>query len=280
MERAIRWDGEPFAGATLLVTRDQGYGDAIAFARYLPAVKARGGRVILETAPALAPLFAQLTAIDELRVVDEATIHADPIDLHIPIWGLPGALRTELDTIPAAVPYLHPAPERRARWRRVLAGTARRRIGIVWAGNPDHRNDHHRSCRLDDFAPLGGIDGVAWFGLQHGAQGARRGCGTLEIEPLGPRIADFADTAAIVRELDLVITVDTAVAHLAGALGTPVWTLLPYAPDWRWLRERHDSPWYPTMRLFRQPRPGDWAAVIAAVGQALQSLLVTAPLAV
>ena len=144
------------------------------------------------------------------------------------------------------------------------------RVGIVWAGNPDHGNDGRRSLPLDDFSVLGDIEDIAWFGLQKGRDEERRSSGSLVVEPLGAEIADFADTAAIVAQLDLVVAVDTAIAHLAGALGTPVWTLLPFAADWRWLLERTDSPWYPTMRLFRQPVRGDWASVINAVAREIR----------
>jgi len=150
---------------------------------------------------------------------------------------------------------------------------ARLRVGIAWSGNPnpDSANDR-RACRLEDFAALGAIDGVAWFSLQKGRDEERRSCGSLSLDPLGAEIGDFADTAAILTELDLVISIDTAIVHLAGSMGKPVWTLLPFAPDWRWLLERGDSPWYPTMRLFRQPRAGDWTSVFAQVAHNLRAL--------
>jgi hypothetical protein len=151
---------------------------------------------------------------------------------------------------------------------------ARLRVGIVWAGNPnpDNANDHRRACRLEDFAALGAVDEIAWFGLQKGRGEERRSCGSLTLDPLGAEIGDFGDTAAILTHLDLVISIDTAIVHLAGAMGKPVWTLLPFASDWRWMLERGDSPWYPTMRLFRQPRAGDWASVFAQVALNLRAL--------
>jgi hypothetical protein len=256
----------------LLITREQGFGDAIQMVRYLPAVKALGGHVVLEVFPALVSLFAGLPGVDELRVVDDVTSYVDDVDLYIPLMALPRAFGTDLATIPAPIPYL-PAPgERVERWRPRLQSAARLRVGIVWSGNPSHANDHRRSCRFEDFAALGAIDGIAWFGLQRGHDAERRSCGPLTLEPLGAEIGDFADTAAILTHLDLVISVDTSIVHLAGAMGKPVWTLLPFSPDWRWMIERSDSPWYPTMRLFRQPRIGDWASVFAEVAGELRAL--------
>ena len=144
------------------------------------------------------------------------------------------------------------------------------RVGIEWAGFPDHANDHRRSCRFEDFAALGEIGGIAWFGLQKDRDEQRQSCGALTIDPLGPEIATFADAAAVLSHLDLLIAVDTASVHLAGALGRPVWTLLAFTPDWRWLLDRSDSPWYPTMRLFRQQRAGDWGSVFTQVRAALR----------
>jgi hypothetical protein len=256
----------------LLVTREQGFGDAIQMARYFPALKARGGTVAVEIAPALAPLFATAPGIDELFVVTDAVEPRADIDVHIPLLGLPGAFRTDLASIPSGVPYLHADPAKIARWSSRLAGDARLRVGIAWAGSPGHVDDRHRSCRLSDFEPLARVEGVAWFGLQKGRDEDLRESGALRLEPLGPEIEDFADTAAIMTALDLVISVDTATAHLAGALGRPVWTLLPVVPHWSYLLEREDSPWYPTMRLFRAQLPGDWPGVFRNVERALRAL--------
>ena len=271
LDRVPLWSGEEFADRELLITPDQGFGDAIQMVRYLPTVKARGGRVVLEVRGPLRALFADLPGVDELRVQTDSTQRANDPDLHIPLFGLPRALGTDLDSIPAQVPYLWPEPERVERWRPRLVRSARLRVGIAWAGHPGNDHDRCRSVRLEDFAVLGEIEGIAWFGLQKGRDEERRFCGSLMLDPLGSEISDFADTAAIIAELDLVIAVDTSVVHLAGALGQTVWTLLPFAPDWRWLLARDDSPWYPTMRLFRQPTAGDWAAVFADVGRALRT---------
>jgi tetratricopeptide (TPR) repeat protein len=272
-DRVTLWNGETFAGRKLVITLDQGFGDAIQMARYLPTVKARGGRVVLEVQPALFPLFADLPGVDELRVAGAGAALADDVDLQVPLLGLPRALATDLGSIPAPIPYLRARPERIERWRPRLKSPAPLRVGIVWAGNPDHWVDRRRSVRLEDFAAaLGSIDGIAWFGLQKGRDEERRSCGSFTLDPLGAEIGDFADTAAILAQLDLVIAVDTSIVHLAGAMGKPVWTLLPFVPDWRWLLARHDSPWYPTMRLFRQPTAGDWASVFAAVVHELRTV--------
>jgi tetratricopeptide (TPR) repeat protein len=273
LDRATLWNGEAFAGRQLLITRDQGFGDAIQMARYFPAVKARGGRVVLEALPALVPLFEGLPGIDELRVVGDAAIIRDDVDLYIPITVLPRAFGTDLTSIPAPIPYLRASDERVERWRGRMERPAHLRVGIVWAGFPGNVDDRHRSVRLEDFATLGSVDGIAWFGLQKGRDEERLSCGPLTINPLGADIRDFADTAAILTHLDLVISVDTAIVHLAGAMGKPVWTLLPFVPDWRWMTERRDSPWYPTMRLFRQPCAGDWASVFAEVTRELRALI-------
>jgi tetratricopeptide (TPR) repeat protein len=281
LDRLPLWAGESFAGRQLVITRDQGFGDAIQMVRYLPAVKARGGRVALHTLPALAPLFAQLADVDELRVVDGGGQIEAADDLHIPLLGLPGALGTELASIPAPIPYLHAPPERITRWSARLARAcpepdAAVRVGIVWAGDTTHASDHHRSVAFEQLAPLARVPGIAWFGLQKCRDEERRSFGAVTLEPLGAEIVDFADTAAILEHLDLVISVDTAIVHLAGAMGKPVWTLIAFAPDWRWLLARDDSPWYPTMRIFRQPRAGDWEAVVAVVARELAAFVARA----
>jgi tetratricopeptide (TPR) repeat protein len=269
-DRATLWNGEAFAGRQLLITREQGFGDAIQIVRYLPAIKARGGRVVLETPPALAALFEGLPGLDELRIVQDGASPPGDVDLQVPLLGIPGALATDLHSIPAPIPYLRAPADRIERWRGRLECSARLRVGIVWAGNSRHADDGRRSARLEDFAPLGAFADIAWFGLQKGRDEERRSCAGFTFDPLGADIGDFADSAAILSRLDLVIAVDTAIVHLAGAMGKPVWTVLAHVPDWRWMIGRGDSPWYPTMRLFRQPRPGDWASVFAAVARELQ----------
>lgn len=272
LDRVPLWNGEPFAGRRLLITRDQGFGDAIQMARYFPAVKALGGEVIVEALPPLLSLLRGHDGIDELRAAADAPVIDPAIDLHVPLLGLPRALRTTADAIPAPIPYLDAPAELVARWRPRMARPGRLRVGLVWSGNAGHATDHHRSLPFEELAPLAALAGIAWFALDKGPQAASRSCGALVLEPLGPQIRDFGDTAAILTQLDLVIAVDTAVAHLAGALGRPVWTLLAFAPDWRWRTGRSDSPWYPSMRLVRQPAPGAWAPVIAEVGAHLRDV--------
>lgn len=271
-----RWQGEPLGGRSLLVGWEAGLGDMIQMVRYLPLLKARGaGRLGLLCHPALLPLFAGMAAVDEVFAVD-AALPAAGWDCWVPPFSLPLHFATRIETIPAALPYLHPDPARVARWRAAIPAGGLR-VGLAWKGNPRFENDADRSLPgLAALAPLAAVPGVRFFSLQQGA-GADEAANPppgLQLTDLGGAIGDFADTAAIVACLDLVICVDTAVAHLAGALGKPCWVLLPdYMTDWRWLKERTDSPWYPrAMRLFRQSRMGDWESVVAAVATALGAL--------
>ena len=262
------WDGAALGGRTILLHAEQGLGDTLQFIRYAPLVKQSGGRVLLECQAPLAPL------LETVRGVDQVIPAGSPLpdfDVQAPLLELPQIFGTALATIPAEVPYLAGDPKRVARWRRKIVRPGKRAIGLVWAGNPAHTNDRNRSLPLSCFAPLARLPGVRLFSLQKGPQAAELLAppAGLRLRDLGQELADFAETAAAILNLDLVITADTAVAHLAGALARPVWTLLPFAPDWRWLLDRADSPWYPTMRLFRQPRPRDWAAAIEKVREAL-----------
>ncbi|MBR0715433.1 tetratricopeptide repeat protein [Bradyrhizobium liaoningense] len=265
------WLGEPLAGRTLLLFAEFGLGDALQFVRYLPMVGTMGGKIILQVQPALAAL---------LRTMTDATVIArgeplPPFDLQLPLMSLPLVFGTTLDTIPAEVPYLQPDPAKLARWRSALDGVTALKVGVVWAGNPRHKGDHQRSLPAEAVLPRLVTPGVQLYSLQKeprpsdvpvlSALGA-------DIVDLAPALGDFADTAAAVAALDLVIAVDTSVAHLAGALGRPVWMLLPYALDWRWLRDREDSPWYPTMRLYRQEKPQAWDGVLTRVSAELARL--------
>jgi tetratricopeptide (TPR) repeat protein len=263
------WDSSPLDGRRILLHAEQGLGDTIQFLRYSPLVRRAGGRVIVECQPPLAELARTAAGVDE---VVEAGSRLPGFEVHAPLLSLPRLLGTGRENIPARVPYLSVAGAYRETWRKRLAPDGRRRVGLVWAGNPNHADDRRRSVSLDAFAPLGSVEGVRWYGLQHGpcACEAQSPPAGLELEDLSRETADFRDLAAAMLELDLVISVDTSAAHLAGALARPVWVLLPYLPDWRWLTAREDSPWYPTMRLFRQPRPGDWAAVFERVREALE----------
>jgi len=254
-----QWDGSPLAGRTLLVVCEQGFGDAIQFVRYLPLLAAQGGRVVLECRPELVPLFRTLPGIAEVHAAGGV---APRFDTFCYLLSLPHLLGTELSSIPAVGPYLAADPGRCASWSARLARDHRLRVGVVWAGSAGYKNDRNRSLSAAHLAPLGELPDVRLYSLQ---LGATRGGDELHAVDLAPEIRDFADTAAIIMNLDLVVAVDTAVAHLAGALGKPVWVMLPKGNDWRWLRQRCDSPWYPTMRLYRQAQAGEWHGVLERI---------------
>jgi len=266
-----QWHGEDLQGRTILLHAEQGFGDTIQFIRYLPMVLAKGGKVILEIPDDLKPLVGQ---IDGMIAMVSRGQPLPPFDLHCPLLSLPLAFGTTLANVPAPRAYLRAPPERVAPWRAHLTRGEAPRVGLVWSGKPTHKNDHNRSIALARLAPLLLKPGFQFVSLQKEIRDADRAA--LRKFPallrLDDALADFADTAAVVAALDLVITVDTAVAHLAGAMGKPVWILLPAIGDWRWLLERDDSPWYPSARLFRQPHIGDWGSVIARVGRELAAL--------
>jgi Flp pilus assembly protein TadD len=268
------WDGAPLPGGTLLLIADQGFGDSIQFCRYIPWVCARCPQVVVVADPLMHPLIRQThPALELVGRWDRCP----PFAAYCPLSGLPRLHGTTLDTIPNKVPYLHADPARTAAWRARLQDLLQpgiRRIGIVWAGRPTHNNDLNRSMGLSAFAPIAALDGISLVSLQKGParSAVANYFGHAALLNLGAEIVDFVDTMAIIENLDLVVTVDTAVAHFAGAIGKPVWILLPYAPDWRWLLERSDSPWYPTARLYRQPSPGDWDSVVRRVAAALCEL--------
>ncbi len=261
------WQGEPIREQTLFLHAEQGFGDAIMYARFLPEVRRRASRVILECRPELKTFFTHCAVADVVIAYDETI---PPFDYFSSVASLPGIFGTVLDTIPHETPYLKisateilpPAP----------AGLLK--VGVVWAGNPLHHNDAARSMRFEDFAPILLVPGVAFYSLQlpvraQDEAGFRSLANVVEVSG---RFKSFLETAAIVAQLDLVIAVDTAMAHLAGALGRPVWTLLPFAPDWRWMLNREDTPWYPNMRLFRQKQRGEWQPVVARVAEELGRL--------
>jgi tetratricopeptide (TPR) repeat protein len=265
------WDGSAPAGKTLLVYPEQGLGDAVQFARYATTLAAAGARCVIRCPEVLAPLFASIPGVAQISRDGEPL---PAYDAHLPLLSLPRVFGTTAQSIPAAVPYLAVAEARRAAVRATLAQSAtKRRIGLCWAGNPSHGNDRHRSIALMTFASLFALPGTAWFSLQQGEPAAHIAAtrGAENVVPL-PEGTPLVDTAALLAELDLVIAVDTSIAHLAGALARPAWVLLPFAPDWRWQLGRDDSPWYPTLRLFRQSRPRDWPSVIARVKTELEAL--------
>jgi Flp pilus assembly protein TadD len=257
------WDGTPMPGKTLLLVGEQGRGDAIQFARYAKLVRPRVGRLLLRCRPALRDLLATQPNFDAVVSEDEPIPQSDAF---LPIMSLMHVLGTTLDTIPAEVPYLHADPMRVRRFAARLTGD-HLKIGIVWAGIAGHTNDRHRSMSLATLTPLLDVSGAHFVSLQVAPRAAelRESAFAEKVIDLAPDLVDFADTAAALSQLDLLISVDTAVAHLAGALGLPAWVLLPFNADWRWLRDRDDSPWYPTLRLYRQDASFAWAPVIERV---------------
>jgi tetratricopeptide (TPR) repeat protein len=266
------WLGEtPLDGRTILLHAEQGLGDAIQFLRYLPLVAAQAAKVVLEVQ---APLKALLGGVSGIEGVSTIVVRGEKLpdfDCHCPLVSLPLAFKTRLDTIPATVPYVAAAEDRVIKWRQRLPRSRMRRIGIAWAGNPAFRGDQPRSIGLARFSPLLCASGVEFLSLQRDLREGDRDL--LRRHPhvvqLGDAIADFADTAALLSLVDLVISSDTSLVHLAGAMGKPVWVLLQYDADWRWLIGRNDSPWYPTARLFRQPEIDDWESVVARVAEEL-----------
>lgn len=270
-----QWRGEPGNGRTLLLWAEQGLGDTLQFARYVPMARALDWRVVLEVPPALHRLLATM---DSGVTMIASGGPLPPFDAHSPLLSLPRALGTTMATIPAAGPYLRAEDRRRAEWRGRLPGGGCR-VGIVWQGNPAGGIDHGRSYPLACAAPLVRVPGVRLISLQrlHGLDQLGRLPPAMTVETLGDELDAsgdaFLDTAAVAMELDLIVTSDTAVAHLAGALGRPVWLVLRATPDWRWLLDRDDSPWYPTMRLFRQAAPGDWDGVFARVAAELAAVV-------
>ena len=263
-----RWNGEPAVGKRILVQAEQAYGDTIQFVRYIPLLSARGIKVVLENH--LTPLSTLLLSLKGLDGVVNDGAGDSACAAVIPLLSLPGLLSTTLDTIPDHVPYLAPSPEKRAIWRARLAADTHLKVGICWAGRrfPDQR----RSIPPALLAPLGNLRHISWYSLQVDESGGKEGTANpaLPFIDLTGHIRDFEDSAALITSLDLVITIDSAVAHLAGSLAVPTWILLPFAPDWRWMLDRNDTPWYPAARLFRQPHPGAWNAVIADVVAKLQ----------
>jgi tetratricopeptide (TPR) repeat protein len=259
------WLGvEPLEGKTILLHAEQGFGDAIQFVRYAPLVAARGGKVVLEVPAPLLALFAGVAGV--ARVIGRGE-ELPAFDCHCPLLSLPLAFKTRLATIPATVPYLSASEDRVSKWKQRLPESGARRIGIAWAGNPNFKGDQTRSIGLAGLSPLLSLAGLELVALQRDLRDGDRDI--LQSHPrvthLGDALEDFGDTAAVVSAVDLVVSSDTAVAHLAGALGKPVWVLLQHVADWRWLLDRQDSPWYPTARLFRQPKIGDWESVVRQV---------------
>jgi tetratricopeptide (TPR) repeat protein len=267
------WDGAALEGKTILLHAEQGLGDTLHFVRYAPLVKERGGTVVVECQKSLLRLLARTPGVDRLAGAGEPLA---PFDVHAPLLSLPAVFQTSQETIPGGVPYVFADPALEERWRAELGKLPGFKIGISWQGNPRHKRDRERSFALRELARVARLPGVTLISLQKGVgaeQLASLGS-EMQVVDLGPNLDEeagpFMDTAAIMKSLDLVLTSDTATAHLAGTLGVPVWVALAFSPDWRWMLEREDSPWYPSMRLFRQPRPGDWAAVFERIQNELK----------
>jgi Flp pilus assembly protein TadD len=271
-----RWQGEALTGKSVLIGYEPGHGDMIQYCRYATVLKAQGaGAITLVCHPGLKVLFASLAGVDTILSFDDPL--PDGFDFWTPPLSIPHYCKTRPDSIPATIPYLR-AESNRVEKMAALLPRGGLRVGLVWKGNPNFENDADRSLpSLAVLAPLGAIGGVSFISLQKGAgeDEAMHPPAGLDLMPLGAQLTDFADTAAVIASLDLVICVDTAVAHLAGALAKPCWVMLPdYRTDWRWMTERTDSPWYPgVMRLFRQTTMGDWSPVVAEVADSLKALV-------
>ena len=264
------WEGQDLAGQSILLYGEQGLGDVIQYARYAPLVAEGGARVVVACKPRLIGLLRRIPGINKVVPDDQPP---PPTDWYCSLLDVPAVWGHDVDSIPAACPYLPP----RVRETPVLPPSRQFRAGIVWAGNPTQKQDRRRSCRLEDFAPLFDLPGAAFVSFQVGppARQLSEGWRGLVHDP-GDALTTLEATADALMEVDLVITIDTMLAHLAGALGRPVWTLLASAPDMRWMLDRADTPWYPTMRLFRQPKPNDWAGVFREVRSELEALLARA----
>jgi hypothetical protein len=271
-----RWDGSDLAGRTILLHREQGIGDLVQFVRYAMLVKQRGGKVIVECPSQLIRLCSSCLGVDS--VIAAGSTLPD-FDVQAPLMSLPGILGRNLATVPATVPYLLAEDDLIQKWRLLMKDAEGFKIGIAWQGNPRYRKDRHRSIPLARFAPLARVDGVRLISLQKGP-GVEQ-LGTLsKLFPvtdfggeLDTKSGAFMDTAAIMKNVDLVVTSDTSIAHLAGALGVRVWVALSKVADWRWLLDREDSPWYPTMRLFRQTKLGDWDTVFQRIACEVKKLI-------
>lgn len=263
------WDGSPLGGGTILLHAEQGFGDAIQFVRYAPFVAQCGGAVVIECHPQLVSLFQ---SVEGVRVVVPFGGALPPISCQAPLLSLPRIFGTSLKTIPSHCPYISVPEGYRKKWAEIMFGySAGLRVGLAWAGK--QFPDPLRSCRLSELALLG-REGITFFSLQlgDGAEQIYNVPAYMNVVDLTHHITDFADTAALMEQLDVIISVDTSVVHLAGSLGKPTYVMLPYAPDWRWLRERSDSPWYPSMNLFRQQKVGDWGQVIGEMRSALKGV--------
>jgi tetratricopeptide (TPR) repeat protein len=264
------WNGSDITGKTLLIHSEQGFGDTLQFIRYASLVAERGAKVIVQCPRELVSLLRSVEGIWTVIAFGE---ELPEFDVHCPLLSLPFIFGTTIETVPSKIPYIIADPLSVQRWEGELLNDKERiKIGLVWAGGAKNKNDKHRSLLLTEFTSLAGFEDIIFYSLQKGDAAIQ-----TSTVPEGMRLIDyteeledFSDTAALIQNIDLIISVDTAVAHLAGALGKPVWTLLPFVPDWRWMLNREDTPWYPTMRLFRQPSPGNWESVMQKLRMVLR----------
>jgi tetratricopeptide (TPR) repeat protein len=263
-----QWDGSNLDGQTILLHSDAGLGDAIHSLRYVPMVADRGGKIVVECQKELHCLVRRLKGVSDVVTAADAL---PPFDVQCALMSLPGAFGTTLQTIPSEFPYISVDRSLVESWAQRLSQSRRPRVGLVWAGNPKNTVDLRRSIRLSMFTPLSESREIEFHSLQLGEASRQASdlSGSSRIVDHSSELTDFAQTAALVENLDLVISVDTSVAHLAGALGKPIWIMIPFVPDWRWMLTREDSPWYRTMRIFRQPRPGEWSEVVHRVAHEL-----------
>jgi tetratricopeptide (TPR) repeat protein len=264
-----RWTGQDIGGRTILLHGEQGAGDILQYVRYAPLVAQRGGRILIGCHQELNRVLRSNPSLGQILTPGGSR---PSFDFHAPLLSLPLIMETDAGSIPASVPYLYPEPGLLDAWNRRLGGSdGRVKVGLVWAGNPRFKEDRTRSLNLQQLAPIAASRGVKFYSLQKGPAGeqAKNPPAGLELVNLGPELNDYADTAAVMSLMDLIITTDTSVPHLAGALGRPVWVMLRFVPHFCWQLQRQDSPWYPTMRLFRQTSIGDWKGVIGRVVEAL-----------
>lgn len=267
----VCWDSGDPAGLRLLVVHDQGLGDLIQVARYFPLLRERVAQLAVECPPVLRALIERIPGVDAVVERDDLAISGQ-YDAYVRAMSLPRLLGTERDTIPNSVPYLAADPALREKQRARIGDEPGVRVGIAWGGNPLNWRDRERSIPLDAFAALADVPDIRWFSLQQGERANDAAPDALQLVRLGADFTNLDDAAAAICELDLIISVDSSMCHLAGALGKPVWTLVQRRPDWRWLRTGDRTPWYPTMRLFRQPAHGDWTGAIHHVREALARL--------
>ncbi len=264
---------ENIDGKIILVIGEQGLGDSIQFVRYLPMLKKKGAVVIFECNKQLTFLFKNLKGIDKLVEKNENKEPEFKYDYHIPLLSLPFYFGTTIDNIPKETKYIYVTPSLADSWEKELLGKNNFRVGIVWAGSPTHTNDKNRSCSLEMFLPFLSVPGVDFYSLQKGSASNQANSFKKQVIDIANKIQTLEDTAAIISNLDLVITIDSSIAHLAGSLGKSVWVLIPFLPDWRWMLDRTDSPWYPTMKLFRQQKPGQWNDVVRKIKNNLEYMI-------